>query len=145
VIRLLPSSPPTQFISRRIGLSAIEDAIIPVRIDARKQTEITMVWETVLGPPLPVANDLASLERLRDALTDPDWGVRWYAAEAIGRINGDVGEEIRVALRALTSDEAYEHCLNEETTIQCSLVSQQAKRVRITHTGRTARRALAPE
>lgn len=129
VIRLLPSSPPTQFISERIHLSVIEGVIIPVRIDAHKQTHITMEWKTVVGPPLPVSNDAASVERLSTALSDPDWGVRWYAAEAIGRINGNVGEELRAPLQTLASDEAYERCLEKETTIQCSLVSEQAQQV----------------
>lgn len=100
VIRLLPSSPPTQFISRRIQLSVIEGVIIPVRINSRKHTDITMEWTTVVGPPRPVSNDATSLGRLRTALSDPDWGVRWYAAEAIGHIKGDIGEELRAGQRA---------------------------------------------
>ena len=62
-------------------------------------------------------------------LSDPDWGVRWYAAEAIGRLNGDVGEEIRARLQALASNAEYKRCLTNETTIQCSLVSEQAQQV----------------
>src|SRR3972149_12156507 len=55
IIRL---SPPSlgQFISERIHLSVVEDAIHPVRIDAHKQTHITLEWKTVVGPPLPVSN-----------------------------------------------------------------------------------------
>jgi hypothetical protein len=129
VIRLLPSSPPTQFISERIHLSVIEGVIIPVRIDAHKQTHITMEWKIVVGPHLPVSNDAASVERLSTALSDPDWGVRWYAAEAIGRIYDNVGEELRAPLQTLASDEAYERCLDKETTIQCSLISEQAQQI----------------
>jgi hypothetical protein len=116
-------------LSERIHVSVLPDVIIPVRIDAHKETEITMEWKAVVGPPLPVANDAASVERLLSALADPDWGVRWYASEAVGRINGDVGEKLKVALQTLASDETYERCLDHETTTQCSLVSEQAKNV----------------
>jgi hypothetical protein len=129
LIRLPHSMFRSQHISERIHVSVSQGVIIPVRIDARKQTEITMEWKAVVGPPLPVANDAASVERLLAALSDPDWGVRWYAAEAIGRIKGDVGEKATAALEALASDETYERCLDQETTVQCSLVSEQAQRV----------------
>ncbi len=119
----------SQHISERIHVSVTHDVIIPVRIDAHKQTEITMEWTTVVGSPLPVANDAASVERLLAALSDPDWGVRWYAAEAIGRIKDGVGEDVRAGLQMLASDDAYERCMNKETTLQCSLVSEQAQRV----------------
>lgn len=116
-------------LSERIRVSVLRDVIIPVRIDAHRETELTMEWKTVVGPPLPVANDAASVERLLAALVDPDWGVRWYASEAVGRINGDIGKELRAALQTLASDETYERCLDQETTTQCSLVSEQAKDV----------------
>jgi hypothetical protein len=128
IIRLLPPSL-SQFISERVHLSVVEDAIHPVRIDAHKQTHIAMEWKTVVGPPLPTSNDASSLARLSSALSDPDWGIRWYAAEAIGRLNGDVGEGIRARLQALASDAEYKRCLTNETTIQCSLVSEQAQQV----------------
>src|SRR5574341_162536 len=129
LIRLPHSMFSTQHISERIHVSVTQGVIIPVQIDAHKQTEITMEWNAVVGPPLPVANDVASVERLLAALSDPDWGVRWYAVEAIGWIKGDVGETVKTALEALTSNEAYERCLEKESTIQCSLVSEQAQRV----------------
>lgn len=129
VIRLLPKSPPTQFISRRINVSVIEGAVIPVRIDSHKQTHMTMEWNTVVGPPLPVPNNAAGVERIRTALSDPDWGLRWYAAEAVGHIKGDIEEELKAGLQTLASDEAYERCLDKETTIQCSLVSEQAQNI----------------
>jgi HEAT repeat protein len=117
----------SQHISERVHISVTPDVIIPIQIDAHKQTDITLEWRTVVGPPLPVANDAASVERLLAALSDPDWGVRWYAAEAIGRIKGDIGEEVRAGLQTLASDQAYERCLAQETTVQCSLVSEQAQ------------------
>lgn len=129
LIRLPHSMFSTQHISERIHVSVTQGVIIPVRIDAHKQTEITMEWKAVVGPPLPVANDPVSVDQILAALSDPDWGVRWYAAEAIGRIEGDVGEEVRAGLRTLASDEAYERCLDKETTIQCSLVSEQAQNI----------------
>ncbi len=129
LIRLPHSMFSTQHISEQIHVSVTQGVIIPVRIDAHKQTDITMEWNAVVGPPLPVANDAASVERLLAALGDPDWGVRWYAAEAISRIKGDIGETVKTALKALASDEAYERCLGQETTIHCSLVSEQAQRV----------------
>jgi hypothetical protein len=129
LIRLQESMLRSGHVSERIRVTVTQGVIIPVRVDARKQTHITMVWETVVGPPLPVSNDSASMERLLGALSDPDWGTRWYAAEAIGHIEGDVGEELRAGLKTLESDPEYNRCLGTAATIQCSLVSEQAKRI----------------
>lgn len=128
-IRLSRSLLSASTISERISVSVTENTILPVRIDARKQTERTLLWKPVVGPPLPVSSDPTSRAQLYTALSDPDWGVRWYAAEAISRIQGDVGDEIRTALAALASDGAYQRCLHNESTVQCSLVSEQATRV----------------
>jgi hypothetical protein len=135
LIRVPHSMFRSQHISERIHVSVTQGVIIPVRIDAHKQTEITYEWTTTVGPPLPVADDAAGVERLLAALTDPDWGVRWYAAEAIGRIKGDIGEALRTGLESLAADEAYERCLEREATVPCSLVSEQAQNILRSITG----------
>src|SRR5574341_1300689 len=49
LIRLPHSMFSTQHISERIHVSVTQGVIIPVQIDAHKQTEITMEWNAVMG------------------------------------------------------------------------------------------------
>jgi hypothetical protein len=95
-----------------------------------RHTNVSLDWEAVVGPSLPLTAASAFIATAHDALSAPDWGTRWYAAEALimggEQIPGD--STLAQRLNELSGEDGYKQCLVNEDVFACSLVRDQATR-----------------
>ncbi|MEW6682994.1 MAG: hypothetical protein AB1451_08730 [Nitrospirota bacterium] len=124
------TSPAFKGLPQRFRASTAKDHITPIRMEFIRHTNVSLDWKTVVGPPLPLTPASTFVESLTSALSAPDWGTRWYAAEALlmsgEQIPGD--SPLAQRLRELSGEDGYQQCLKHEDVFVCSMVRDQATR-----------------
>jgi hypothetical protein len=127
---VVSASPAFKGFPQRFTASTAQDHLTPIRMDFIRHTSVSLDWKAVVGSPLPLTAGPEGLEVLTVALSAVDWGMRWYAAEALfmsgQQIAGDSGLAQR--LRELSAEDGYQQCLANEDVFACSLVRDQATR-----------------
>jgi len=113
---------------QRFTASTVENHITPIRMEFIRHTEVSLDWKAVVGSPLPLSTASTFVESLTSGLSAPDWGMRWYAVEALimsgEQIPGD--SPLAQRLTELSSEDGYKACLAHEDVFDCALVRDQA-------------------
>jgi hypothetical protein len=128
--RLAATSPGFREPSLRIKASLAQDSLTPIRVEFIRHTSKSLDWKPIVAEPLPLAVGPTTQEALASALSAPDWGTRWYAAEIVIMSAQPLASETGLAqrLRELSSEDGYNACVEHEDVFACSMVREQATR-----------------
>ena len=140
VIKLLPYAVAELFVrapdtgSKSLHLDILEDLLVPVRLEFVKEAKGTFSWKVRQGHPIPVNANPTTYDILASALNDPEWGVRWYAAQIWGENADDAPPPVIARLNELSTQESYQECLKSAGVEECSalheVVTKALKRIR---------------
>jgi hypothetical protein len=116
-------------LSTTIRIHVKQDMLIPIKVTFQGQSFATFKWDLHPGDPLPLKVGPNNLNALVSALSDPDWGTRWYAIEVLGQPGAEIDNAALTRLTELAGKDAYHECTKTEGVTECSLVREQATRV----------------
>lgn len=124
------ASPAFKGFPQRFTASTAQDHLTPIRMDFIRHTSVSQDWKAVVGTPLPFGAGSSAIEALTTAVSSPDWGTRWYAAEALIMSGQQIPDDSALArrLRELSGEDGYKECLGNDDVFACSLVREQATR-----------------
>ncbi len=116
--------------SLRFTASIAQDSLTPIRVEFIRHTSKDLNWKPVVAAPLPLTIGPATMDSLTAALSAPDWGTRWYAAEVLIMSGQQIESDTAFAqrLRELSGEDGYKQCLEYEDVFACSMVREQATR-----------------
>lgn len=116
--------------SLQIKASLAQDSLTPIRVEFIRHTSKSLEWKPIVAEPLPLAVGPSTQDALTAALSAPDWGTRWYAAEIVIMSAQPISPESGLAqrLRELSSEDGYQQCSEHEDVFACSMVREQATR-----------------
>lgn len=116
--------------SLRFTASVAENSLTPIRVEFIRHTSKSLDWKSIAAAPLPLMIGPETLDSLTAALSAPDWGTRWYAAEVLIMSKQQIEPDTAFAqrLRELSGEDGYTQCLEHEDVFACSLVREQATR-----------------
>jgi len=140
VIKLLPYAVAELFVrapdtgSKSLQLNIIQDQLIPIRLEFVNEGKRAFSWEVSQGRAIPVKAEPATYDVLVSALNDPEWEMRWYAAQIWGENANDAPQSVIVRLNELSTRESYRECLKTAGVEECSalheVVTKALKRIR---------------
>jgi hypothetical protein len=115
--------------SLRFAASTAENSLTPIRVEFIRHTSKSLGWKPIVAAPLSLTVPEA-LDSLTAALSAPDWGTRWYAAEVLIMSGQQIESDTAFAqrLHELSGEDGYKQCLEHEDVFACSLVREQATR-----------------
>jgi hypothetical protein len=124
------ASPVFKGFPQRFSASTVNGHLTPIRVEFIRHTSVSLDWKAVVGFPLPLTAGPEGIEALTTALSAADWGMRWYAAEALlmsgQQIPGD--SALAQRLRELSGEDGYQQCLVNEDVFACTLVRDEVTR-----------------
>ncbi len=134
VIRLLPMTlVDTQFdvekgSSRPLHLTVGKNKLTPVRLYFSRISTQSFDWEARKGTPIPLLDNDETIETLTIFLQSSDWDTRWFAAQFLRTMKGNIPKLALMRLESLANWPELQSCLKKNTVIECEDLREEASK-----------------